>query len=455
MKTNLIILNGNIINEDRIFKAHMIIENEKIADIIEINNPEEADIALEKYRSDNSTIIDANHKYIMPGVIDAHVHFRQPGLTDKGDIASESKAAVAGGTTSYMEMPNTVPNTTTQEYLNQKYEIAAHNSLANYSFYIGATSDNINEIKKTDWTKNCGIKLYAASTTGNMLVKDLSRVIKELSEVGAIISVHSEDDNIIAKNYNLLSAKFGNLLDNNYHHLIRTSEACVEMTKHIVKIAQLYNARIHLAHITTGAEIELLSKLNNKEKISSETSVNYLIFNNLDAGKTNQRKCNPAIKTNEDMLALIDGINHNVINIIASDHAPHLIADKNKAYCEAPSGISSIQTSLVNILEHNLTNQIKLKTIVEKMCHSPAKLFRICKRGFIRKGYYADLVIFEHSKMIEQDIKQSPIYSKCGWSVYKHQKLHSKITHTLVNGNLVFENNSINSTFKGKRLLFG
>jgi len=443
----LIIKNAHLVNEGKVTLADVLIENGRIKEISAANT---LSIHTEEIR-----IIDASGKYLLPGVIDDQVHFREPGLTQKGDIYSESKAAIAGGTTSYMEMPNTVPNTLTQQLLEDKYQIAAKKSLANFSFFMGASNDNIEEVLKTDPRTVCGIKIFMGSSTGNMLVDNHQTLENIFSKCNMLIAVHCEDEATIRKNIELFKFKYGEDVPIENHPLIRSEEACYKSSSLAVELAKKFNTRLHVLHISTAKEIGLFDNtVPLKEKrITAEVCIHHLWFSDLDyITKGTKIKWNPAVKTNKDREALFEALLNNKLDIIATDHAPHTLQEKNNSYFKAPSGGPLVQHSLNAMLEFYHNNKITIEKIVEKMCHAPADCFRIKERGYIRKGYWADLVLVDLSSSWKVD--RSNILYKCGWSPFEGQVFHSKITHTFVNGNLVYENGKFNESIKGQRLMF-
>lgn len=440
------IQNITIVNEGKTVAGSVLISNGKIAKIV----PEG-----EVFDAKNATLIDGRGKYLIPGVIDEHVHFREPGMTAKADISSESRAAVAGGVTSVMEMPNTIPQTTTQALLQDKFDLAAEKSLANYSFYLGATNDNLNEVVATDPAKVCGIKLFMGSSTGNMLVDQDSALETLFKESPCIIAAHCEDEAIIRNNtqqYKKLVEEGRALPSANLHPLVRTAEACYRSSAKAVELAAKTGARLHVMHISTQQELSLFRNdisLQDK-KITAETCPHYLIFDDNDYDKLGFAiKCNPAIKTAADKQALREALHSGLIDTIGSDHAPHLIPEKfTDDYFTAKSGFPSIQHTLTMMMELG----VDLAQLVTLMCHNPAILYQIDRRGFIREGYHADLVIVDpHS---EHQIAPEELFYKCAWTPYLGQSVHTKVTHTFVNGNLVFENGEIHDECRGERLVF-
>jgi len=440
----ILLKNATIVNENQIFESDLLIENDLISKIGKNISSENVD-----------KIIDAAGKYLLPGIIDDQVHFREPGLTWKGDIESESRAAVAGGITSFMEQPNTVPNAVTQELLEKKYEIAAKKSFANYSFMMGGTNDNLDEVLKTNPRNVAGIKLFLGSSTGNMLVDNPETLENIFSKTKILIAVHCEDEATIRKNTVFYQAKFGDDIPMEFHHLIRSEEACYISSSKAVELAKKTGARLHLFHISTAKETELFRNdipLKDK-KITAEVCVHHLTFTNEDyAGKGTLIKWNPAVKTAEDRSGLWEALLDDRIDVIATDHAPHTWEEKQNVYTKAPSGGPLVQHSLNIMLENFKNGKISLEKLVEKMCHNPAILFEIEKRGFIREGYKADLVLVDIND--SYTVSKENILYKCGWSPLEGTTFHSKITHTFVNGFLAVDNGKISEEKHGERLLF-
>jgi dihydroorotase len=438
-----LIKNTTIVNEGKIFRSDILIENDKIKDISE-NIELKADY-----------IIDGTDLHLMPGVIDDQVHFREPGLTHKATIYTESKAAVAGGITSFMEMPNTQPQALTQELLEKKYELASNNSLANYSFFMGASNDNLKEVLKTDPKNVAAIKVFMGSSTGNMLV-DNKEVLEELfSKSKMLIAVHCEDEKTIEKNTHLARKKYGENVPISEHSNIRSEEACFKSSSLAVKLAKKYNTRLHLFHISTEKEIDLLENKMplGEKKITAEVCIHHLWFDQNDyAKKGTLIKWNPSVKKSSDRKALFQAMLDDKLDVIATDHAPHTLNEKNNTYFKAPSGGPLVQHALPVMLEFFSSKKIKLEKIVEKMCHNPAICFKIKNRGFIRKGYYADLVLVNLKKPWK--VKKSNILYKCGWSPFEGQTFSSNITHTFINGHLAYKNGKFNEEKKGMRLKF-
>jgi dihydroorotase len=442
--SNILIRNAKLVNEGKIFHADVLIKN-GIIEKIDTNG-----IAMPADRT-----IDATGLYLMPGVIDDQVHFREPGLTHKGEIYTEAKAAVAGGVTSYMEMPNTSPSAVTIDLLEQKYDRAAQCSLANYSFFMGTTNANLDELLKVDERKVCGVKIFMGSSTGDMLVDNPVALEKIFSEVKTLIATHCEDDPMIKGNTEKFKQEFGEDMDATYHHLIRSREACYKSSSFAVDLANKHNTRLHILHISTAEELSLFRNdipLSQK-RITAEACVHHLWFSNEDyISKGNYIKWNPAVKLPSDRDAIFKAVLDGRIDVIATDHAPHTIEEKEQTYSKAPSGGPLVQHSLNAMLEFHKRGNISLEMIVQKMCHNVAEMFEIDRRGFIREGFYADLVLVDLSK--EYTVSKNNILYKCKWSPFEGQTFHSIITHTLVNGNIVFENGVFNESVTGKRLLF-
>ena len=439
-----LIKNATIVNENIIFKGDVLIENELIKKVAENIDSTE-----------NTTIINAEGKYLIPGLIDDQVHFREPGLTHKATIATESKAAIAGGITSFIEMPNTVPQATTQELLEEKFKIAAKTSYANYSFMFGGTNDNLEELLKTNPKNVAGIKLFLGSSTGNMLVDNEQVLEKIFSSTKMIISVHCEDEATIKKNTEIYKEKFGDEIPIKYHPIIRSEEACYLSSSKAIELAKKTGARLHVFHLSTEKETHLFRNdipLEEKQ-ITAEVCIHHLWFSDKDYDeKGTLIKWNPAVKTEKDRQGLWKALLDDRIDVIATDHAPHTIEEKDNVYTKAPSGGPLVQHALNALLEKVKDNTISIEKVVEKMCHNPAKLFQIKDRGFIKEGFFADLVLVDTTK--NYTVSKDNILYKCGWSPFEKTKFSSQITHTFVNGNLVFENGKINPEVKGKRLLF-
>ena len=441
----VLIKNAKIVNEGTIFEGDVLIENEFIVEIAESISP----------KLSNCKIIDAEGSYLIPGAIDDQVHFREPGLTHKGDIASESRAAVAGGITSYIEQPNTVPNAVTQETLEEKYQIAAKTSYANYSFMMGGTNDNLEEILKTNPRNVAGLKLFLGSSTGNMLVDSSESLEKIFSNTKLLIAVHSEDETTVKENLELYKLQFGDDIPVKFHPEIRSVEACYKSTVKIIDLAKRTGARLHVFHLSTAKELDLFTnKIPLEEKqITAEVCIHHLWFSDEDyATKGNLIKWNPAVKSSDDRKALWEALLDDRIDVIATDHAPHTLEEKQQVYTKAPSGGPLVQHAVVAMFEANHQGKISVEKIVEKMCHNPAKIFKIEKRGFIKVGFYADLVIVNPG--LPWSVKKENILAKCGWSPFEGYTFKSRITHTFVNGELVYQNFKVKDIPVGKRLLF-
>jgi dihydroorotase len=442
-----IIRNATIVNEGRTFIGSVVISGEHIKEIYEGSQQVEI--------SQPYTEIDATGLLLFPGVIDDQVHFRDPGLTQKGDIYTESKAAVAGGITSYMDMPNTRPQATTIEILEDKYSLASTKSMANYSFLMGVTNDNIEELKKVDTHKVAGVKMFMGSSTGNMLVDNQETLNRVFSEIPLLIVTHCEDEPTIQKNIQHYKELLGEDIPIQYHPLIRSAEACYKSSAYAVELATKYNSRLHIFHLSTAKEMSLFTSdipLKDK-KITAEVCIHHLWFSDKDYARYGNRiKWNPAIKTETDRLALIDAVNTNKIDVIATDHAPHLLSEKEGSCLKAASGGPLVQHSLVAMLQLVRQGVFTLEKVVDKMCHAPAVLFRIEKRGFIRKGYYADLVLVDPNR--QWTVNSDNILYKCGWSPFEGTTFDASVLQTWVNGKLVYDNGQFDETVFGKRLLF-
>ena len=444
MKT-LLIKNAKVVNEGIIFSGDVLILDDLIHEIAENISAKHSD----------TIIIDAQGSYLIPGAIDDQVHFREPGLTHKGTIASESRAAVAGGITSYIEQPNTVPNAITQEILEEKYTIAAKTSFANYSFMMGGTNDNLEEILKTNPKNVAGLKLFLGSSTGDMLVNSYESIEKIFTSTKLLIAVHSEDENTVKTNFENFKATHGEDIPAEYHPQIRSAEACYKSTERIVKLAKKTGARLHVFHISTAKELEFFSNKIplEKKQITAEVCIHHLWFSDEDyKTKGNLIKWNPAIKTSEDRKALWAALLDNRIDVVATDHAPHTLEEKQQVYTMAPSGGPLVQHAVVAMFEAFHQGKISVEKIVEKMAHNPAKIFKIEKRGFVKVGYYADLVIVNPN--MPWNVSKDNILAKCGWSPFEGETFRSRITHTFVNGQSVYQNFKVNEVPFGKRLLF-
>lgn len=439
-----LIKNVQIVNEGAITVSDILLKDgfiEKIDSIIS---------------SSNATEINGEGKYLLPGLIDDQVHFREPGLTHKATIASEAKAAVAGGTTSYMEMPNTIPNAVTQELLEEKYQIASKNSLGNYSFYMGTGNDNSDEVLRTNEKRKniCGVKIFMGSSTGNMLVNNPMTLDKIFRESELLIATHCEDERIIRQNLEKIKTQKNELTVAD-HPIIRNEEACFESSLLAIQIAKKYNTRLHILHISTEKELQLFSNLMplSEKRITAEVCVHHLHFTSSDYEKLdNKIKCNPAIKAAHNKEALWKALLDNRLDVIASDHAPHNIEEKNQPYINSPAGLPLVQHSLQLMLQYYQQGRISLEKIVEKTSHAVADCFQIKNRGYIREGYFADLVLVDFNK--KTTVSKQNILYKCGWSPLEGVEFSSAITHSFVSGNLVFENGIFNESIKGQRLIF-
>jgi dihydroorotase len=443
--SSILIKNAKIVNEGQIFEGDVLVENEFIVEIA-------SQIST---KSSDTVIIDAEGNYLLPGVIDDQVHFREPGLTHKGNIESESRAAVAGGITSFIEQPNTVPNAVTQELLEDKYQIASQTSYANYSFMMGGTNDNLEEILKTNPENVAGIKLFLGSSTGNMLVDNQEVLEKIFSSTKMLIAVHCEDEGTIRANLEKYKAEFGEDIPMKYHPLIRSEEACYLSSSKAIELAKKTGARLHVFHISTAKELDLFTnKIPLEEKmITAEVCIHHLWFTDADyETKGSLIKWNPAVKTEQDKQALWKALLDDRIDVIATDHAPHTLEEKTNSYLNAPSGGPLVQHALVAMFEKHLKGIISVEKIVEKMCHNPAKIFKIRNRGFIKEGYYADLTIV--NSHLPWNVKKENILYKCGWSPFEGTNFKSRVTHTLVNGKIVYSNGKVKEGKQGQRLLF-
>ena len=439
-----LIKNAKIVNENTTFLGDVLIENEIIKEI-------SSDIKA----TENTQLIDAKGAYLIPGFIDDQVHFREPGLTHKANIASESKAAIAGGITTFIEMPNTVPQATTQNLLEDKFKIAAKDSYANYSFMFGGTNDNLEELLKTDPKKVAGIKLFLGSSTGNMLVDNEAVLEKIFSSTKMIISVHCEDEATIKKNTKEFTKKYGDNIPVKYHPIIRSEEACYLSSSKAIELAKKTGARLHVFHLSTAKETALFrNDIPIEEKqITAEVCIHHLWFSDKDYEKKGTHiKLNPAVKTEKDRHGLWEALLDDRIDVLATDHAPHTLEEKSNVYTKAPSGGPLVQHAVIAILEKVKEGVISIEKAVEKMSHNPAKLFQIEKRGFIKKGYYADLVLVNTNE--PQTVSKDNLLYKCGWSPFEGTIFSSSITHTFVNGTLMYNKGVFNEKTKGKRITF-
>lgn len=443
--STILIRNAKIVNEGAIFEGDILIENEFIKEIAEKISP----------KSSDCVIIDAEGSYVIPGAIDDQVHFREPGLTHKGNIETESRAAVAGGITSFIEQPNTVPNAVTQELLEDKYQIAAKTSYANYSFMMGGTNDNLEEVLKTNPRNVAGIKLFLGSSTGNMLVDNPEVLEKIFSSTKMLIAVHCEDEATIKANTQKYKEEYGDDIPMKFHHLIRSEEACYLSSSRAIELAKKTGARLHVFHLSTAKEMELFTnKIPLEQKqITAEVCIHHLWFTDADYdAKGSLIKWNPAVKTQADKDALWKALLDDRVDVIATDHAPHTLEEKCNPYLTCPSGGPLVQHAVVALFEAHHQGKISVEKIVEKMCHNPAKIFKIEKRGFIREGYYADLAIV--NAHLPWNVKKENILYKCGWSPFEGYNFKSRVTHTFVNGKLVYQNGKVKDLKVGQRLLF-
>lgn len=443
MKTTLI-LHANIVNEGKVFQGDVLIKGQHIETIGKDLSSIKAD-----------TVIDANGRYLLPGAIDDQVHFREPGLTHKGTIFTESRAAVAGGVTSFMEMPNTNPPVFTQALLEDKYQIAAQTSLANYSFFLGAGNDNLDEVMKTDIRRVCGLKIFMGSSTGNLLVDDINALEGFFSRYPSIIATHCEDEATIRKNTADYKAQYGEEVPIECHPFIRSAEACYKSSSAAVALAKKHGTRLHILHISTARELELFDNSIplEQKKITAEACIHHMWFNEADYKTLGTRiKWNPAVKTAHDQQAIFQGVLDDRLDVIATDHAPHTWEEKQNTYFKAPSGGPLVQHSLVAMLEFCRQGRITLEKVVQKMSHNPAILFQIEKRGFIREGYFADLVLVDLEK--PWTVSKENIRSKCGWSPLEGVTFQAAVTHTFVSGHLAYADGKLNEAKMGERMLF-
>jgi len=441
---SILILNGTLVNENQIFEADIFIKDDLIEEIGKNLQHKEAD-----------RVIDATGKMILPGLIDDQVHFREPGLTHKAEIYTESRAAVAGGITSFMEMPNTVPNALTQELLQDKYDIAARNSLANYSFYMGASNDNLDEVLKTDPKNVCGTKIFMGSSTGNMLVDNQKTLEGIFANSPTLIATHCESEEVIQRNTKAAREKYGEDVPMAMHPVIRDEEACYESSSFAVGLAKKSGARLHILHISTAKELELFDNtipLKDK-KITAEACIHHIWFSDADyAEKGSLIKWNPAVKTAADRDAILQGVIDNKIDVFATDHAPHTLEEKQNSYFSAPSGGPLVQHCLPALLDLYHQGKISLEKIVEKSSHAVADLFDVERRGYIREGYYADLVLVDLAQANE--VTKSSLLYKCHWSPFEGHTFNSSVTHTIINGKLSYEEGKLIEVGTGMRLKF-
>lgn len=439
-----IIKNAEIVNEGKTFRSDILIEDDRISKIASQIDTESKVVE-----------INAEGLTLLPGVIDDQVHFREPGLTHKAEIYTEAKAAVAGGVTSFMEMPNVVPQTTTQELLQAKYDLGASKSLANYSFFMGTTNDNYDEVMKTDPSSVCGIKIFMGSSTGNMLVDDEHVLSKVFANAPTLIATHCEDEETINRNLETFKTKYRENIPFEAHPLIRNEEACYLSSSFAVKLAKKHDTRLHILHISTGKETGLFGNEQplGKKLITSEACIHHLWFSDDDYSEKQQWiKWNPAVKSAHDRDQIWKALLDDRIDVIATDHAPHTIEEKNNTYLSAPSGGPLIQHSLVAMLDFYHQGKISLERLVEKMCHAPAKCFEIRERGYVREGYHADLVLVDLNNPWK--VSKENILAKCGWSPFEGHTFQSKIEHVFVSGHLAYSNGAFDESKKGARLKF-
>lgn len=445
MKNTVLIKNASLVNEGEIEIRDVLIEGDLITEIAESISA----------KSSDTQVIEADGLYLLPGMIDDQVHFREPGLTHKANIETESKAAAAGGITTFIEMPNTVPNATTVELLEEKFDIAAQTSWVNYSFMFGGTNDNLEEILKVDETKVAGLKIFLGSSTGNMLVDDPKVLENIFSKTKLLISVHCEDEATIKNNLATYVEKYGEDIPMKYHPIIRSEKACYLSSSQAIALAKKTGARLHVFHLSTEKETHLFSnkkKLKDK-KITSEVCIHHLWFNDADyETKGSKIKWNPAVKTEKDRLGLWKALLDDRIDVLATDHAPHTIEEKQGVYTNAPSGGPLVQHALVALLEKYHEGVISLEKIVEKFAHNPAILFQIKDRGYIRKGYKADLVLVDLNA--PWTVTKDNLLYKCGWSPFEGSTFKSRVTHTLINGALAYKNGNFIQRTHGERITF-
>jgi len=443
MNRNWLIQNATMVNEGRRFEGDLRVRAGRI-DLIGGGLSARAD----------ERVIDARGRWLLPGMIDDQVHFREPGLTHKGDIRSESSAAVAGGITSFMEMPNTRPPAVSIESLESKFAIAAQSALANYSFYLGATNDNLEELRRFDAQRAAGVKVFMGASTGNMLVDDPDTLDAIFRETPGIIITHCEDTPTIDANQAAFQARYGDALDARYHHLIRSREACMKSTQLALQLARRHGSRLHVLHITTAEEAALfdIGPIADK-RITAETCVHFLHFDADDYERLgNFIKCNPAVKEASDRVALIAALNEGRLDVLATDHAPHTLAEKMQPYLAAPSGLPLVQYALQCALERVFDGQMTLECVVERVAHAPARLFGILERGFLREGYWADLVLVDPQRPLL--VKREEVLSRCGWSPFEGETFRASIDSTFVNGVRAWHDRGFDQVETGMRLIF-
>lgn len=441
--SSILIKNATLINEGDSISSDVLIKGERIEKI------------ATSIDAQADEIVDLKGKWLIPGIIDDQVHFREPGLTHKANIASESAAAAAGGVTSFMEMPNTKPSATTQEELQKKYDVAHQTSTVNYSFYMGASNDNLEEVLKTDASKVCGVKIFMGSSTGNMLVDDQKTLSGLFSKVDQLIATHCEDEATIRINLEKHKEKYGDKLSAIYHPIIRNTDGCYISSSNAIDLAKKHGTRLHILHISTAKEISLFD--NNiplrKKKITAEVCVHHLNFDDsYYYSLGNKVKCNPAVKSTADKEALLTGLKEGYFDVIATDHAPHTVEEKSKPYLQAPSGLPLIQHTFPMMLNFYHSGQLSIPFIIEKMCHAPAELFRIQERGYIREGYFADLAVIDPDK--KWTVNKSNVLYKCGWSPLEGFDMKGMVTDTLSNGKWVYRNEKLTGIKSAQRLTF-
>jgi dihydroorotase len=444
MSKPVLLKNGTIVNEGSSKVADILIKDGRISKI-------DSGISTD-FQYD---VIDLSGKLVLPGCIDDQVHFREPGLTHKANIFTESRAAVAGGITSFMEMPNTVPNALTQELLEDKYQTAERTSIANYSFFMGASNENVEDVLRTDKRRVCGVKIFMGSSTGNMLVDNETTLDNLFSKVPMLIATHCEDEATIRRNIAAAKEKYGENVPIGQHPIIRSEEACYLSSSMAVRLAKKHDTRLHILHISTAKEIDLFDNSIplEKKRITAEACVHHLWFTDQDYdSKGTLIKWNPAVKTKEDRDQIFQAVLDNKIDVIATDHAPHTIEEKNNSYFNAPSGGPLVQHALLAMLEKSKEGLISIERVVEKMAHAPAIMFDIEERGFIREGYYADLVVIDSDEGLT--VTKDNLLYKCGWSPFEGTSFSHSVDRTFVNGNMVYSKKGINEGSNGSRLLF-
>ncbi len=439
-----LIVNANIVNEGKVFEGDVLVKGRFIDTVGKDLQSRQAD-----------RVIDAAGKYLLPGAIDDQVHFREPGLTHKATIRSEARAAVAGGVTSFMEMPNTVPPTFTVALLEDKYRIASKDSLANYSFYMGASNDNLEEVMTVDLANVCGLKIFMGSSTGNLLVDNEKMLEGFFSRFPGLIATHCEDERTILQNTAIFRERYGEDVPVSCHPLIRSEEACYKSSSFAVELARRHGTQLHVLHISTARETTLFETgiPLEKKKITAEACIHHLMFTDEDYLRLGSLiKWNPAVKTSADKAGILKALLDDRIDVIATDHAPHTLAEKSNTYFKAPSGGPLLQHSVVAMMELYHEGVMDLTRIVEKMAHNPAILFRIQKRGYIREGYYADITLVDPAKSWQ--VEAGTVVSKCGWSPFQGRTFRSQVTHTFVSGHLAYVDGQFDESMKGQRLAF-